>query len=67
MPSKLPRFSVGDSVCERFAPAKYRHQETGIVVERYELGNEWRYVVKFEKGRQEVFFERELLSTTPSE
>ncbi len=64
MSSKLPRFSVGDSVRERFAPAKYRHQETGIVVERYEMGNEWRYVVK---GRQELFFERELLSTTPSE
>ena len=67
MSSKLPRFSVGDSVCERF-PFKSRGQpETGVVIERYELANDYRYVVKFESGREEVFFERELLSIAPSE
>jgi hypothetical protein len=59
MTDKKPRFSVGDSVCERF-PFPCSNREIGIVVERYEFENEYRYVVKFESGREVVFFEKEL-------
>ena len=67
MSSKVPRFSVGDKVTERFPSTRRRLPETGIVVQRYDLANEYRYVVKFASGREEVFYERELLSTEPSE
>ncbi len=66
MPSNEPRFAVGDTVCERF-PSPSTSRETGIVIERYEFANEYRYVVKFESGREEVFFERELLSMASAE
>ncbi len=63
MTDKKPRFSVGDSVCERF-PFAGANREIGIVAERYEFENEYRYVVKFESGREVVFFEKELESLT---
>ena len=56
-----PQFAVGHRVRERFLFGKQR-RETGVVIERYELENQYRHVVKFEDGREEVFFERELLS-----
>ena len=65
MSTKPPRFAVGDTVFERF-PSPATNWETGTVVERYELEDEYRYVVKFESGRVEVFFERELLSILPA-
>ena len=61
MSSKQPRFAVGDTVCERSPFASIR-RDTGTVIERYELDGQYRYVVKFEDGREEVFFERELFS-----
>ena len=67
MPTKVPQFSVGDKVSERFSSTRRRLPETGIVIQRQDLANEYRYVVKFESGREEVFFERELLSPVPSE
>ena len=66
MSTKQPRFAVGDTVCERFPFASTR-RDTGTVIERYELDHQYRYVVKFEDGREEVFFERELLSIPPME
>jgi hypothetical protein len=48
-------------VCERF-PFADENREVGIVVERYEFENEFRCVVKFESGRELVFFEKELQS-----
>jgi hypothetical protein len=64
--SKEPRFAVGDTVCERF-PFASTKGETATVIERYELDKEYRYVVRFESGREGVFFERELFSITPAE
>jgi hypothetical protein len=61
MTDRKPRFSIGDSVYERF-PFAGANREIGIVVERYEFENEYRYVVKFETGREIVFFEKELQS-----
>ena len=66
MASKQPRFAAGDAVCERF-PSAGTGRETGIVIESYELDKEYRYVVGFENGREEVFFERELVSAEPPE
>jgi hypothetical protein len=63
MTNRTPRFSVGDSVYERF-PLTGENREIGIVVEQYEFENEYRYVVKFESGREVVFFEKELQSLT---
>ena len=60
MSAKQPRFAVGDSVCERFPFASVQ-RETGTVIQAYEFENEYRYVVRFENGREDVFFERELL------
>ena len=61
MSTKQPRFNVGDRVCERFLFGKQR-RETGTVIERYELRDQYRYMVRFEDGREELFFERELFS-----
>ena len=36
--------------------------EVGVVIKRYELDDQYRYVVQFENGREEVFFEGELFS-----
>jgi hypothetical protein len=57
---KQPRLGVGDVVRERF-PFATSNREIGTVVKRYECEAEYRYAVKFESGREDVFFERELL------
>jgi hypothetical protein len=56
-----PRFATGDLVRERF-PFASAAREVGTVIKRYEFENQYRYVVKFENGREDVFFGRELLS-----
>jgi hypothetical protein len=56
-----PLFTVGDAVFEVF-PLGNTSQDRGIVIERYELEGEYRYIVKFETGREEVFFEKELIA-----
>ena len=61
MSRKRPQFAVGHTVRERF-PFGDAVREKGIVINRYELGGDYRYVVKFESGREEVFFERELVA-----
>jgi len=66
VPSKKPGFAVGDMVYER-SPFERTDQETGMVTGRYEFEDEYRYVVKFESGREAVFFERELVSIKPPE
>ena len=66
MSDKKPRFSVGDRVLERF-PLADANREIGTVINRYQFEVEFRYVVKFESGREEVFFERELLSVSQSQ
>ena len=70
MPSKKPGFAVGDMVYERSPfdlPSETTDRETGMVTGRYEFEDEYRYVVKFESGREAVFFERELVSIKPPE
>ena len=61
MSTNQPRFAVGDSVCERF-PFASADREIGTVSQRYEFEKQYRYVVKFKSGREDVFFERELIS-----
>jgi len=56
-----PQFAIGDTVCERF-PDGSRDPETGTVINRYEFGSQYRYVVRFKDNREEVFFERDLLT-----
>ena len=56
-----PLFTVGDAVCEKF-PSADTSRGRGIVTEGYELEDQYRYVVKFESGREGVFFERELVA-----
>jgi hypothetical protein len=58
-----PKFSSGDSVRERF-PSVSAAGEIGIVTQRYEFEGEYRYVVKFKSGREDVFYERELIPVT---
>ena len=55
-----PQFAVGHRVRERFLFGKQR-RETGMVIERYELAGQYRYKVRFDDGREEIYFERELL------
>jgi hypothetical protein len=64
MVHKSARFSVGDLVFERF-PFASAARERGVVIKTYEFANEYRYVVKFDSGREDVFFERELLPRSP--
>jgi hypothetical protein len=66
MSDKVPRYSVGDTVCER-SPSGSNSGEVGTVVNRYEYGRDYRYVVKFESSREEIFFEKELLAANPPE
>ena len=61
MSTSQPKFSAGDSVWERF-PFASAAREVGTVIQRYQLENEYRYVVKFKSGREDVFFERELIA-----
>lgn len=58
--------AVGDQVYKRF-PHAGAQGEVGTVLRRYPFDDEYRCVVKFESGRKEVFFERELLSVPRQE
>jgi hypothetical protein len=60
--SATAQFKIGDMVREKFPAAS---TEIGIVIERYELGSEHRFVVKFNSGREGVFFEHELVLDRP--
>jgi hypothetical protein len=60
-----PKFAVGDLVRERF-PFASADREMGKVTQRYNFENDYRYVVRFESGREDVFFERELLLVSRS-
>ena len=61
MSRKRPQFAVGHTVREKL-PFGNAIRDKGIVIKRYELDGDYRYVVKFESGREEVFFERELIA-----
>jgi hypothetical protein len=56
-------FAVGDQVYKRL-PYAGAQVELGTVLRRYPFDGKYRYVVKFESGRKEVFFERELLAAS---
>jgi hypothetical protein len=58
--NKQPRFAIGDTV-QPCVPSPASPEEIGTIVERYELENDNRYVVRFESGRIEFFFEGELV------
>ena len=60
MPRKPPQFAVGHRLFRRF-PVAGTLPETGTVIQRYELDEQFLYVVQREDGREEDFFERELL------
>jgi len=53
-------FNIGDTVREKsqFTSVK---PEKGIVIDRYEFGGDFRYIVKFDSGLERVLFERELV------
>ena len=59
--SHKPVFMVGNEVCEKF-PFASTSRKRGIVIKGYEFEREYRYIVRFENGREEVFFERELIA-----
>ena len=63
MSAKQPRFAVGDRVYKR-SPYAGAQGQVGTVLQLYPFADEYRYVVRFESGREEVFFERELLTAT---
>ena len=58
VPTQKPHFDVGDRVRERFPARGTPH--IGVVTKRYELHEQYRYVVHFDDGRDGVFFEWEL-------
>jgi hypothetical protein len=60
MSSRRPLFKVGDTVRERF-PTIGADVETGIVLDNYDLNGQYRYVVRYESGRETAFFENELI------
>jgi hypothetical protein len=53
-------FVVGDKVREKF-PLASADREPGTITKAYELSGEYRYVVRFESGREAVYFEKELV------
>ena len=57
MPAPTAQFKVGDMVREKIPSGS---GEIGIVIKQYELSGERRFVVKFNSGREGVFFEHEL-------
>ncbi len=61
MGNNSSQLKPGDTVREKTAP--FSSDETGIVTEAYALDGEHRYVVKFESGREGVYFEKELIVT----
>ena len=58
MPSPTAQFKIGDMVREKLPSGT---GEIDIVIERYELSGEHRFVVKFNSGEEGVFFENELI------
>ena len=58
------KLAVNDRVCPLFprldAQAK---QIAGTVIKVYKSGGLYRYVVKFDDGKEEVFFEFEIVPT----
>jgi hypothetical protein len=60
LPAQKPQLQVGDAVREKF-PMTSVDAETGVVIETYEWGGNYRCVVQCESGREAVFFERELV------
>ncbi len=64
--SKAPQFGAADRVRERFLFGKQR-RETGIVIQIYELVGQYRYKVRFDDSREEIYFERELFPVSPAE
>jgi hypothetical protein len=66
MSAEQRRFAVGDTVYERF-PFASAKREAGTVIDRYNFGDQYRYVVRFQSGREEVFFEKEVLCMPQSE
>jgi len=66
VPTQPPRFAIGDIVCPRFGGGSTQ-PESGTVIERYDFDDQYRYVVRFDDGREEVFFEKELFSIPPAE
>jgi hypothetical protein len=60
MSSGRPLFKAGDKVRESF-PTIGADVETGIVIDNYDLNGQYRYVVRYESGREAVFFENELI------
>ena len=66
MSAKQPKFAVGNHVCERF-PFASAQRKVGTVIQRYAHEDDYRYVVQFENGHEEVFFEKELMPAPETE
>jgi hypothetical protein len=62
---KGARLKFGDTVREKLA-LFHPGNETGVVVQTYPFDGEYRCVVKFDSGRESVYFERELIVTNRS-
>ncbi len=60
--SKGARLKSGDTVREKLALFTTGN-DTGIVLQTYPFDGEYRCVVKFDSGREGVYFERELVVT----
>ncbi len=60
MPGKEPQLKPGDAVREKLQLLCV-NEETGIVTETYALDGAYRCVVRFESGREGVYYERELI------
>jgi hypothetical protein len=58
MPAPTAQFKIGDVVREKLPSGS---GEIGTVIERYELSDKLRFVVKFNSGKEGVFFENELI------
>ena len=61
MCEKKPQFAVGQAVREKFSFAN-AILDRGVVIKTYEVDDQYCYVIKFETGREEVFFEKELVA-----
>jgi hypothetical protein len=61
MPAPTAQFKIGDMVREKLPSGS---GEIGIVIEHHVLSGELRFVVKFNSGKDGVFFENELIPDT---
>ena len=62
MPINVPNFAVGDRVCELSPRIDTLGQRIkGTITQVYVFGDEHRYVVAFDDGKDGVFFEFEIL------